>query len=112
MLVYKALYRKMMDDLKDAGMWLEWAEQIMHAYPDYAESLIDSAEERLEKTFVETYKHFEKLCKEYKTEICMDEIVHDHMMEWHNSMKIKVGTLKDKMKDDDEAPVAKPVLKK
>jgi hypothetical protein len=42
----------------------------------------------------------------------MDEIVHDHMMEWHNSMKIKVGTLKDKMKDEDEAPVAKPVLKK
>ena len=112
MLAYKALYKKMMDDLKDAGMWLEWAEQIMHAYPDYAEFLIDSAEERLEKTFVETYKHFEKLCKEYKTEICMDEIVHDHMMEWHNSMKIKVGTLKDKMKDEDEAPVAKPVLKK
>jgi hypothetical protein len=29
MLVYKALYRKMMDDLKDAGMWLDWSEQIM-----------------------------------------------------------------------------------
>jgi hypothetical protein len=51
MLVYKALYRKMMDDLKDAGMWLDWAEQIMCDYPEYAEFLIESAEERLNKTF-------------------------------------------------------------
>ena len=51
MLVYKALYRKMMDDLKDAGMWLDWAEQIMCDYPEYAEFLIESAEERLDKTF-------------------------------------------------------------
>ena len=112
MLVYKALYRKMMDDLKDAGMWLDWSEQIMCDYPDYAEFLIDSAEERLEKTFVETYKHFEKLCKEHKTDICMDEVVHDHMMEWHQGMKMKVDKLKDKLKDDDDDHHAKPVLKK
>ena len=93
MLVYKALYRKLMDDLKDAGMWLDWAEQIMCDYPDYAEFLIDSAEERLEKTFVATYEHFEKLCKEHKADICMDEVVHDHMMEWHHALKMKVDTL-------------------
>jgi hypothetical protein len=74
----------------------------MSDYPDYAEFLVDSAEERLEKTFVETYKHFEKLCKEHKTDICMDEIVHDHMMEWHHAMKNKVEGLRDKMKDSDE----------
>ena len=74
MLVYKALYRKMMDDLKDAGMWLDWAEQIMCDYPECAEFLIESAEERLDKTFVDTYKHFETLCKEHKADICMDEI--------------------------------------
>ena len=68
MLVYKALYRKMMDDLKDAGMWLEWAEQIMWDYPDCAEFLIDSAEERLEKTFVETYKKNKKLWQEKNKE--------------------------------------------
>ena len=102
MLAYKALYKKMMDDLKDAGMWLDWAEQIMWEHPAYAEFLIESAEERLDKTFVDTYKHFETLCKEYKTELCMDEVVHDHMMEWCHAMKIKVNTLKDKMRDEDE----------
>jgi len=28
MLKYKALYCKMMDDLKDAGMWIEWANEM------------------------------------------------------------------------------------
>lgn len=107
MLVYKALYRKMMDDLKDAGMWLDWAEQIMCEYPAYAEFLIDSAEERLEKTFMDTYKHFENLCKEHKADICMDEVVHDHMMEWHNAMKMKADKLEDKIKEQGEQP-AKP----
>ena len=88
MLVYKALYRKLMDDLKDAGMWLDWAEQIMCDYPDYAEFLIDSADE--------TYQHFEKLCKEHKSDLCMDEVVHDHMMEWHHALKMKVETLEKK----------------
>ena len=112
MLVYKALYRKMMDDLKDAGMWLDWAEQIMYDHPDYAEFLVDSAEERLEKTFVDTYKHFENLCKEHKADICMDEIVHDHMMEWHHAMKLKAEALKDKLKDDDHGHREKLALKK
>ena len=101
MLAYKALYRKMMDDLKDAGMWLDWAEQIMYEHEECAEFLIESAEERLEKTFPETYKHFETLCKEHKSDICMDEIVHDHMMEWQHAMKIKVGSLKEKLHDDE-----------
>lgn len=96
MLVYKALYRKMMDDLKDAGMWLDWAEQVMDDYPDCAEFLIDSAEERLDKTFVDTYKHFETLCQENKRDLCMDEIVHDHMMEWHNALKMKAESLEHK----------------
>lgn len=97
MLVYKALYRKMMDDLKDAGMWLDWAEQIMCDYPEQAEYLIDSAEERLEKSFPETYKQFKALCEEDKEKaICMDEVVHDHMTEWHQSMRLKVENLKDK----------------
>lgn len=112
MLVYKALYRKMMDDLKDAGMWLDWAEQMMCEYPTYATFLIESAEERLEKTFTETYKHFENLCKEHKSEICMDEIVHDHMMEWHHSMKIKAEKLEEKIKELDDHSTGKPFVKK
>ena len=112
MLVYKALYRKMMDDLKDAGMWLDWAEQIMYEYPDYANFLIESAEERLEKTFVETYKHFETLCKEHKTDICMDEVVHDHMMEWHHAMKMKAECLEDKLKEESGEHHEKHTVKK
>lgn len=107
MLVYKALYRKMMDDLKDAGMWLDWAEQIMHDYPDEADFLIEAAEERIEKTFPDTYKCFEHLCKEHKHDLCMDEVVHDHMMEWHHAMKMKVESLKDKEKEHDDKPIKK-----
>jgi hypothetical protein len=84
----------------------------MYDHPEYAEFLVDSAEERLEKTFVDTYKHFENLCKEHKADICMDEIVHDHMMEWHHAMKLKVEALKDKLKDDDHGHHEKLTLKK
>ena len=40
MLVYKALYKKMMDDLKDAGMWIDWAEQLEESHPKVAKFLM------------------------------------------------------------------------
>ena len=64
MLVYKALYRKMMDDLKDAGMWIDWAEQMCEAHPDEAKYLLESAKERLEESFPTTYEHFKKMVEE------------------------------------------------
>ena len=72
----------------------------MYDHPTYAEFLIESAEERLEKTFVETYKHFETLCKEHKSDLCMDEVVHDHMMEWCHAMKMKAEKLEEKLKEE------------
>ena len=45
-------------------------------------------------------------------DICMDEIVHDHMMEWHHAMKIKVETLKDKVKEPEEHHPTKTAIKK
>jgi hypothetical protein len=98
MLAYKALYRKMMDDLKDAGMWIDWAEQMCEAHPDEAKYLLESAKERLEESFPTTYEHFKKLCEatHAKGEICMDEVVHDHMMEWHQAMHMKVKKLMEK----------------
>ena len=98
MLVYKALYRKMMDDLKDAGMWIDWAEQMCESHPEEAKYLLESAKERLEESFPKTYEHFEKICKDPhgKNEICMDEVVHDHMMEWHQAMKLRVEKLMKK----------------
>jgi hypothetical protein len=32
----------------------------------------------------------------------MDEVVHDHMMEWHHSMKLKAEALEEKKKHWDE----------
>ena len=92
MLAYKALYKKMMDDLKDAGMWIDWAEQIEETHPKVAKLLLESAKERLEDTFPKTYEHFEEMCEEThgKGEVCMNDVVYDHMMDWCHSMKRKI----------------------
>lgn len=92
MLVYKALYKKMMDDLKDAGMWIDWAEQMWEECPTVAKYLLESAKERLEDSFPKTYEHFEKFCEEHhgKDEVCMNEVVYDHMMDWCYSMKRRI----------------------
>jgi hypothetical protein len=91
-LAYKALYKKMMDDLKDAGMWIDWAEQLMEENPTVAKFLMESAKERLEESFPKTYEHFEEMCEEThgKGEVCMNDVVYDHMMDWCYSMKRKI----------------------
>lgn len=87
MLVYKALYRKMMDALKDAGMWLDWADQLKEECPDVAKFLSDSAKERLENDFPTTYNHFKKLCEDEKSgHHCLNEMVEEHMMDWYEGM--------------------------
>lgn len=98
MLVYKALYKKMMDDLKDAGMWIEWAEQVCKEHPDEAKFLLVSAKERLEESFPKTHEHFKDLCEkaEKQSGICMDEVMQDHMMEWHAAMMTKVEKMLSK----------------
>ena len=92
MLAYKALYKKMMDDLKDAGLWIDWAEQLMEENPKIAKFLMESAKERLEESFPKTYEHFEDMCEEThgKGEVCMNDVVYDHMMDWCYSMKRKI----------------------
>ena len=82
----------MMDDLKDAGMWIDWAEQIEETHPKVAKFLLESAKERLEDTFPKTYEHFEDICEEShgKGEVCMNDVVYDHMMDWCHSMKRKI----------------------
>jgi hypothetical protein len=88
MLVYKALYKKMMDDLKDAGMWIDWSEQLKGTHPEVAKYLCDSAKERLEESFPKTYEMFKEKCEEHqgKGETCLNEMVEDHMMDWHEAM--------------------------
>lgn len=95
MLAYKALYKKMMDDLKDAGMWIDWAEQLKSEYPTIADFLLESAKDRLDESFSKTYEHFEKLCEEHrgKDEVCLNEVVYDQMMDWCHSMRLRIEHL-------------------
>lgn len=87
MLVYKALYRKMMDALKDAGMWLDWADQLKTDNPEIAKYLCDSAKERLENDFPVTHQHFKRLCTNDKNEgHCLNDMVEEHIMDWYEGM--------------------------
>lgn len=97
MLAYKALYKKMMDDLKDAGMWIDWSEQMHETYPEVAKFLLEAAKERLEESFPKTYELFENICEEHhgKSDICMDEVVYDHMMDWCHAMKRKIQHMEE-----------------
>lgn len=91
MLVYKALYRKMMDALKDAGMWLDWADQLKEEYPDVAKYFCESAKERLENDFPTTHTHFIKMCEDEKQgNHCLDEMVEEHMMDWYEGMMSRI----------------------
>ena len=104
MLVYKALYKKMMDDLKDAGMWIDWSEQLWDVHPEVAKFLLESAKERLEVSFPKTYEHFEEMCEEThgKSDICMDEVVYDHMMDWCHAMKRKIEHMEEEKEEKHE----------
>jgi hypothetical protein len=53
---------------------------------------MESAKERLEESFPKTYEHFEEMCEEThgKGEVCMNDVVYDHMMDWCYSMKRKI----------------------
>jgi len=88
MLKYKAIYCKMMDDLKDAGMWIEWANELKKDDPDVAKFLITSANDRLEKSFPETRDMLWNMMKEDKT--MLKELTNDHINSWANEMKEKI----------------------
>lgn len=92
MLAYKALYKKMMDDLKDAGMWLDWSEQLKESQPDISNYLCESAKERLEDSFPKTHEHFKHICENEKGKDgkCLNEMVEEHMMDWYESMMNRI----------------------
>ena len=88
MLKYKAIYCKMMDDLKDASMWIEWANELKKDSPDVAKFLITSANDRLERSFPETRDMLWNMMKEDKT--MLKELTNDHINSWANEMKEKI----------------------
>lgn len=92
MLKYKALYKKMMDDLKDAGMWIDWGEKMMEEYPEEGDFLLKSAMYRLETSYPETKIVFERLCeKDAKNDgHCMNELIEEQLEEWHADLCTKL----------------------
>ena len=88
MLAQKALYRKMMDALKDAGMWLDWSDQLRNENPKIAKFLCESAKERLEKDFPNTWTHFKEICSE--KDACLNEMVEDHILDWYEGMLSRI----------------------
>ena len=78
----------MMDDLKDASMWIEWANELKKDSPDVAKFLITSANDRLERSFPETRDMLWNMMKEDKT--MLKELTNDHINSWANEMKEKI----------------------
>ena len=96
MLKYKALYKKMMDDLKDAGMWIDWAEKIEEDCPEVAQYLMKSAVYRIETSYPETMKLFEHICssEQKKDGHCMNELIYEQLESWHDELVTKIKRMK------------------
>lgn len=92
MLVYKALYRKMMDALKDSDMWLTWADKLKEKHPTVAKFLCDGAKSRVEVEFPKTFELFKNLCHSEKSDDheCLSEMVEEHILEWHESLMSRI----------------------
>lgn len=95
---FKALYRAMHDDLKDAEMMIDYAYSIRKKNPEdktLADELAKYASFRLNH-FMEFHKHFaDEAMKtpEFKGEtvaLCMWDETHEMMQEWYRQIKDKV----------------------
>lgn len=89
MLKYKALCKKMMDDLKDAEMWLDWAGKLKEEEPELAKYLYLSAKNRVMSNFPEAKSLFDQLCaKEAKKDHSVfKELLDDHLDEWKSHVE-------------------------
>ena len=96
MLKYKSLYKKMMDDLKDAGMWIDWAEKLEEDCPEVSQYLMKSAAYRLETSYPETMKLFEHICSldQKKDGHCMNELIYEQLECWHDELITKMKKMK------------------
>lgn len=89
MLKYKALYKKMTDDLKDGEMWLDWAEKLHDEEPELAKYLYTQAKNRVTNNFPESKNLFEQICaKEYKKDgHIFKDLMLDHLEDWHEHIE-------------------------
>jgi hypothetical protein len=99
---YKALYKGMYDDLKDAEMMIDYACEIKEHTPDdkmLADELAKYAKYRLEH-FAEFHKLFVEHAMKEKTidmktvDHCMWGEAHEQMQEWHDKIEKKISKYK------------------
>jgi hypothetical protein len=99
---FKALYKGMYDDLKDAEMMIDYACEIKEHTPDdkmLADELAKYAKYRLEH-FAEFHKLFVEHAMKEKTidmktvDHCMWGEAHEQMQEWHDKIEKKISKYK------------------
>lgn len=99
---YKALYKGMYDDLKDAEMMIDYACEIKEHTPEdkpLADELAKYAKYRLEhfaafhRLFVE-HAMKEKSIDMKTVEHCMWKESHEQMQEWHDEIEKKISKYK------------------
>lgn len=95
-LEYKALYKKMMDDLKDGGMWLDWSEKMRDSCPEVAQYFYKAAGQRIDSSYNETKKLFDHIYEQEKDKgaICLTELVDEQFDEWHDDLVDRLKKMK------------------
>ena len=99
---FKALYKGMYDDLKDAEMMIDYACKVKEENPEdkaLADELAKYAKYRIEhfmvfhKIFVDE-AHKQKQVTEKTVEHCMWKESHEQMQEWHDKIAKKIAKYK------------------
>ena len=104
--VFKYLYKKMSDDLKDADMLIDYAYKLKEKEETFpiAKYFAEEANYRLTKSFPEAHTKFSELVGHYKEELrgkkkedeeelvemCLWKERHEEMQEWHDCIKRKI----------------------
>lgn len=104
--VFKYLYKKMSDDLKDADMLIDYACKLKEKEETLpiAKYFAEEAQYRLTKSFPEAHQKFVDLVNHYKEqsygkkkedeeemiEMCLWKERHEEMQDWHDSIKRKI----------------------
>ena len=83
MLKYKALFKSMTDNLKDAEMMMEWAKHLKETDPMVSKVLMDSIEYRLHSEYPKLKEVFHEVCKGSKEGEMLCETTMDHMEDWY-----------------------------
>ena len=95
---FKALYKAMYDDLKDAEMMIKYACEVKEKHPEdkmLADELAKYASYRLNH-FMEFHKLFQEEAKKMPNvtpetvSMCMWEETHEMMIDWYHKIKGKI----------------------